>query len=133
MRAERSFSTNASHQLRSALTGLQLRLDELAANDDEDVRAEAEAALEQSSRLIATIEELLALARTGRAGVVTEFDVAELVEHHADDAEVLFAREGRHIVVDTPSPAPVRARRSARSDRSSRCCCRTRCATAPAR
>lgn len=109
LRAERSFSTNASHQLRSALTGLQLRLDELATNDDEDVRAEAEAALEQSSRLIATIEELLALARTGRAGAVTEFDVAELVEHHAADAAVLFARAGRHIVVEAPSPAPVRA------------------------
>ncbi len=73
------------------------------------MRTEAQAALEQSGRLTATIEELLALARTGRAGTVTQFDVAELVEHHADDAVVLFEHEGRDLVVDAPTPAPVRA------------------------
>ena len=93
LRAERSFSEHASHQLRTALTGLQLRIEELAGNDDPAVREEAEAALEQSARLLSIIEELLALARTGRAGNVTRFDLGDLVRQHVDDIEPILARE----------------------------------------
>jgi signal transduction histidine kinase len=107
LRAERSFSANASHQLRSALTGLQLRLEELTSNPDPNVRAEAEAALEQCNRLASTIDELLALARTGRAGIVTAFDLAVLARQHADDVAPVLAREGRRITVQAAQPAPV--------------------------
>ena len=109
LRAERSFSSNASHQLRTALTGIQLRLEELASNESADVREEAEAALEQSARLLVTIEELLALARTGRAGNVTRFDLADLVRQHVDDVEPILARSGRRAVVDVSGPVPVMA------------------------
>ncbi|HWS47315.1 MAG TPA: ATP-binding protein [Acidimicrobiia bacterium] len=105
--AERSFSTRASHQLRSALTGLELRLDELAANDDPLVRSEATAALEQTHRLSSTIEELLALARTGRAGMVAEFDLADLARKHAADVAAELSRSNRRIVVYAPAPARV--------------------------
>jgi signal transduction histidine kinase len=109
LRAERSFSSNASHQLRTALTGIQLRLEELAGNESAAVREEAEAALEQSARLLVTIEELLALARTGRAGNVTRFDLADLVRQHVDDVEPILARGGRRAVVDVSGPVPVMA------------------------
>ena len=109
LRAERSFSEHASHQLRTALTGLQLRIEELAGNDDPAVREEAEAALEQSARLLSIIEELLALARTGRAGSVSRFDLADLVRQHVDDVEPILAREGRRAIVDAPAPVPVLA------------------------
>ena len=102
LRAERSFSSHASHQLRTALTGLQLRIEELASNDSPEVREEAEAALEQSARLLLIIEELLALARTGRAGNVTRFDLCDLVRQHVDDVEPILARAGRRIVVVAP-------------------------------
>jgi signal transduction histidine kinase len=107
LRTERSFSANASHQLRSALTGLQLRIEELTSNPDPNVRAEAEAALEQCNRLASTIDELLALARTGRAGIVTPFDLAVLARQHADDVAPVLAREGRRITVQAAQPAPV--------------------------
>jgi signal transduction histidine kinase len=107
LRAERSFSEHASHQLRTALTGLQLRLEELAASDDPAVREEAEAALVQSARLLSTIEELLALARTGRAGNVVRFDLGDLVRQHVDDVEPILVREGRRAVVDAPAPVAV--------------------------
>ncbi len=107
LKAERGFSEHASHQLRTALTGLQLRLEELAANDDPAVREEAEAALEQSARLLSTIEELLALARTGRAGNVVRFDLGDLVRQHVDDVEPILVREGRRAVVDAPEPVEV--------------------------
>jgi signal transduction histidine kinase len=109
LRAERSFSEHASHQLRTALTGLQLRIEELAGNDDPAVREEAEAALEQSARLLSIIEELLALARTGRAGSVSRFDLSDLVRQHVDDVEPILAREGRRAVVEAPAAVPVLA------------------------
>jgi signal transduction histidine kinase len=107
LRAERSFSTNASHQLRSAITGLELRLEELAEHPDPVVKQEAVAALDQTHRLTETVEELLALARTGRAGIVTNFDLADLVHKHAADAMVELERSGRRLVVDAPAPVHV--------------------------
>lgn len=107
LRAERSFSEHASHQLRTALTGLQLRLEELSYHDDPAVREEAEAALVQSARLLSTIEELLALARTGRAGNVVRFDLGGLVRQHVDDVEPILTRAGRRAVVDAPAPVEV--------------------------
>jgi signal transduction histidine kinase len=109
LRAERRFSEHASHQLRTALTGLQLRIEELAGSKDPDVREEAEAALEQSARLLSIIEELLALARTGRAGNVSRFDLADLVRQHVDDIGPVLSREGRRAVVDAPEAVPVMA------------------------
>jgi signal transduction histidine kinase len=109
LRAERSFSEHASHQLRTALTGLQLRIEELSEHRDPAVREEARAALEQSARLTATIEELLALARTGRAGIVRDFDLGDLVRQHVDDVEPILARAGRRAVVVAPEPVPVKA------------------------
>jgi signal transduction histidine kinase len=107
LKAERGFSEHASHQLRTALTGLQLRLEELAEHDDPAVREEAEAALVQSTRLLSTIEELLAVARTGRAGNVVRFDLGDLVRQHVDDVEPILTRVGRRAVVDAPRPVEV--------------------------
>jgi signal transduction histidine kinase len=107
LQAERNFSTNASHQLRSALTGLELRLEELARSPDPEVQAEATAALEQTHRLGSTVEELLALARTGRTGIVTEFDLADLARAHALDLSAELMRDGRTLSIDAPRRVPV--------------------------
>jgi signal transduction histidine kinase len=107
--AERSFSEHASHQLRTALTGLQLRIEELSEHSDPAVREEAHAALEQSARLTSIIEELLALARTGRTGIIRDFDLGDLVRQHVDDVEPILARAGRRAVVVAPAPVPVKA------------------------
>src|SRR5207245_9949436 len=78
VQAEREFSANASHQLRSALTSLRLRLESLAAADDPTVAGEAARALEQAERLSDTVAELLRLARTGRADDAQSLDLAVL-------------------------------------------------------
>ncbi len=109
LRSERRFSEHASHQLRSALTGLQLRIEELAGSDDPAVRDEAEAALEQSARLTSIIQELFALARTGRAGIATDFDLNSLVRQHVDDITPVLARDGRSATVNSNGPVPVHA------------------------
>lgn len=107
--AERSFSTNASHQLRTALTGLVLRLDHLAEHDDPAVRVEAAAALEQTDRLLGTVEDLLRLARTGRAGEQRQIDLHDLAREHVEDWRPRFERGGRAIALSGTGPVPTRA------------------------
>jgi signal transduction histidine kinase len=51
LQRERDLVGDVSHQLRSRLTALQLRLDELSSHPDPDVSVEGAAALEQAERL----------------------------------------------------------------------------------
>lgn len=61
--AQREFVGNASHQLRTPLTGLRLRLEGLAADAPES--AETAAALAEVDRLSGLVSDLLMLARAG--------------------------------------------------------------------
>jgi signal transduction histidine kinase len=102
--AERAFSANASHQLRSALTGLVLRLEHLADHDDPAVREEAQECLEQADRLRETVESLLRLARTGRAGEQRVVDLHALAREHVEDWRERLALEGRTIRLTGRTP-----------------------------
>ncbi|MGH3755063.1 MAG: ATP-binding protein [Pseudonocardiaceae bacterium] len=76
---ERDLVGDVSHQLRSRLTALQLRLDELAANPDPATAAEAEAALEQAERLGAVLDDLLRATEEARAATAGPVELAELL------------------------------------------------------
>lgn len=76
--AQRDFVADASHQLRTPLTGLRLRLEEARALElREDVAAELDAAMVEVDRLAHTVAELLVLSRAGErrvAGTMVELD-----------------------------------------------------------
>lgn len=81
---EREFSGNVSHQLRTPLTALRLRLEEVAELDDRTARrAEAELALAEADRLDTTIEALLQHARNPQDQRPVQLDVDQVVREHA--------------------------------------------------
>ena len=97
---EREFSSNISHQLRTPLTALRLRLEESArAGDPEALREELDAALREADRLEAMIAELLALARSTARDDQVVIDLSAVARDHAAIWTALFARSGRHVSV----------------------------------
>jgi signal transduction histidine kinase len=62
---ERAFTGDVSHQLRTPLTALRLRLESLELSVDGDARVDVEAATGEVERLARLVDALLALARIG--------------------------------------------------------------------
>jgi signal transduction histidine kinase len=109
LQRERDLVGDVSHQLRSRLTALQLRLDELAGNPDEHVSAEGAAALEQAERLAEVLDELLASAREARASGAAPVEVAGELEAVADEWRDPLRAESRVVRVRAPEGLVARA------------------------
>ena len=65
--AQRDFVADASHQLRTPLTGLRLRLEEAAATADGPALEQIDGALGEVDRLSGVVTELLVLSEAGAA------------------------------------------------------------------
>jgi signal transduction histidine kinase len=97
---EREFSANVSHQLRTPLTALRLRLEGVGAEDDAARRAgELDAALAETDRLEATISALLAHARQTTGASQIRVDLARIANEHAAIWRPVFARAGRRLEI----------------------------------
>jgi signal transduction histidine kinase len=95
--AERQFASDASHQLRTPLTALSMRLEEiLHADDPRTVRDEAGSALAQVERLATVVEHLLDNVREShlRAGPV---HLDEIVLQQVVEWEPAFAAASRSV------------------------------------
>jgi signal transduction histidine kinase len=96
---ERAFSAEASHQLRTPLAGLRLRLEEAASLPPGSAPAvEAlDGALEAADRLDRTVGELLRLAREPAGASREELAVDELVDGVVAEARADGVPAGRSI------------------------------------
>ncbi|MFB7270507.1 ATP-binding protein [Streptomyces sp. NPDC056244] len=97
--AERRLAADASHQLRTPLTALSMRLEEISATDDLDtVKEEAMIALAQVERLTDVVERLLTNARDPRTGSAVAFDLDEVVKQQIEEWRPAYRSAGRAIV-----------------------------------
>lgn len=99
--AEREFSVDASHQLRTPLTALSMRLEEMmaAADHPDIVREEGAAALAQTERLADVVGQLLGRARRSASGAPTLASVDEIVGQQVVEWEPAFRRVARRLNV----------------------------------
>jgi signal transduction histidine kinase len=110
---QRAFAGDASHQLRTPLTALRLRLERAAtmlADDPDGARAHLEAAGEETERLQRLVEGLLMLARADQGDVATEvIDVADVVTERAAMWAPLAAERGCSLTADVIVTSTARA------------------------
>ena len=108
--AQRGFVADASHQLRSPLTALKLRLENLHSRLPGDAVTELDAAIEETDRLGALVNDLLQLARADDRPRRTVVDLARLSADRVDTWTAVA--EGRQVELLTDgldAPAIVEA------------------------
>lgn len=109
---QRSFAGDASHQLRTPLTALRLRLEQAAMSVEAgDPAAEAiEEALNETERLRRMIEGLLVLSRAEDTSSAIEVtDVGAITRDRAEYWRPLAQERGVSIVVESPMSIEARA------------------------
>jgi signal transduction histidine kinase len=99
--ADRELAVDASHQLRTPLTALSMRLEEMiaAADDPDVVREEGSAALAQAERLADVVSQLLSPARRATAASAELTGIDEIVHQQVVEWEPAFRRARRKLVV----------------------------------
>ena len=106
---QREFAANVSHQLRTPLTAMVLRLDELATLEDPAAaHEEIQATLRVADRLEQTVKDLLKLARVGDIGRPRDIDLAELARRHGEYWRPVYLKAGRPLRIDADGSLPAR-------------------------
>ena len=102
----------ASHQLRTPLTALSMRLEEIELlSDNEDVQEEARVCMEQVERLTGVINDLLNATKES-GGTAEAIHVLEVFNQQREEWEEAFAAEGRELIFTDEAAQPVLADQS---------------------
>ena len=108
--AERQFASDASHQLRTPLTSLSLRLEEIELlAGDEAVRTEAHACLEQVERLTGVVEDLLKVSRRTGGGTTEALHLKDIFAQQREEWGPAFEQAGRPLTFSDEISHPVLA------------------------
>lgn len=96
--AERQFAADASHQLRTPLTALSMRLEEIEyLAESDEVKDEAQACLQQIERLTGVVDDLLKTSRNAAGGTTEALHLDDIFAQQQEEWEEPFAREGRTV------------------------------------
>ncbi|MEN9620173.1 MAG: hypothetical protein RL499_366 [Actinomycetota bacterium] len=108
---QRAFAADASHQLRTPLTALRLKLErarDLIESDPEGAVARLAAAELEADRLVTIVEGLLALGRAGAsASPVVAVDLAAIARERVEQWEPLAAESGITLTIEGPPSVRV--------------------------
>ncbi|GGC11110.1 sensor histidine kinase [Cellulomonas carbonis] len=108
--AERQFASDASHQLRTPLTALSMRLEEISsATEKDEVREEARISLEQVERLVTVVDDLLARSRRAQGGTTEAVHLLDVVRQQQEEWDPSFAAAGRRLAVEVGDDVAVLA------------------------
>ena len=113
VRSQEAFVADASHQLRTPLAALRLRLENLESDVAPGARHGVEASLGEVERLSRLVDGLLALARAEHPGGEADtIDLAAVAAGRCDVWRALAEERGVTLAAPGPLPAvPVRAGR----------------------
>lgn len=109
LQRERELVGDLSHQLRSRLTAVRLRLDELTEHRDPAVVEEAEAAMDQVDRLSTAVDEMVVASRSDRTAGVPALDVVAELRAVVAEWQPLYAQQGRRLTLDSEPMLNARA------------------------
>jgi signal transduction histidine kinase len=99
--AERDFTSDASHQLRTPLTALSMRLEEISAAETvQAAQEEARIALVQVERLTQVVQDLLARSRRAHHDSTQPIALDEVVSQQQQEWTQAFDGAGRSLRVE---------------------------------
>jgi signal transduction histidine kinase len=108
--SQRAFAGEASHQLKTPLAALRLRLENLEPDIARPARPSLDAAVTETDRLARMVEGLLAMARLEEAAAIpVQVDVGAICAERHRTWNPLFEREGVSLVLFAGSVGPVTA------------------------